>query len=194
MKFCVLSIAVILCFNFSLTAQEITNLDLEPGFGGIAVGNYYDDVKKYLVKDSITIKQVWDTTDWRAKKAERVFLADLSQPDLDSFQGRKVERAEVYTSQRHNNSIEDPSDHRQVVDYIKIYLKQEHYDDGAFQDLVGVFFVDYGNYSEEYDMPQKGDMRYSWSGRYFGFTLSNYYGEGVLNRSYDLAAYYRNYE
>ncbi len=195
MKFYVFSLFTFLCVNFTLYSQDVTDLDLKPGYGGIFIGNYYEDVKMYLLKDSIPKKAVWDTTDSRVQSAERVFLADLSQPDLDTFWGRKVERVEVYTSQRHNNSIEDPNDHRQVVDYIKIYLKQEHYDDGAFQDLVGYFYVDYGNYmSEEYNAPQEGDMRYSWSGKYLAFRLSNYYGEIPLNRKFDLAIYYRGYE
>lgn len=193
MKFFVSSLIATVCFNLSLCAQ-VTTLDLDRGYGGIVVGDYVNDIRKLLLKDSITLRQTWDSTDSRAKVAERIYLADLKQPELDSFQGRKVERVEVYASQKHNNSIEDSSDHRQVVDYVKIYLQQEHYDDGAFQDLVGYFYVEYGQYEEEYDSPEKGDMRYTWTGQYFTFRLSNYYGEMPLNRKYDLASYYRKWE
>lgn len=194
MKLFSLTLSSFLLFTLSLKGQDITDVDLHPGYGGIFVGNYYEDVKKYLLKDSITSKDVWDTTDSRIKAAERIYLADLKQPELDSFQGRKVERVEVYTSQRHNNSIENPDDHRQVVDYIKIYLHQEQYDESAFQDLVGYFYVNYGTYFEEFDYPEVGDMRYTWNGRYLVFRLSNYIGESPINRKYDLAIYYRGYE
>ena len=194
MKLLFLTILSFSLLTLKLNGQDITDVDRHPGYGGIYVGDYYDDVKKILLKDSITLKQTWDTTDSRAQIAERIYLADVSQADLDSFQGRKVERIEVYMSQRHNNSIEDPNDHRQVVDYIKIYLQQEHYDSGAFQDLVGYLNMEYGAYYEEYDYPEPGDMRYSWSGRYLTCRLSNYIGESPINRKFDLATYYRSYE
>lgn len=191
MKQILLTLSSALCFISSMYGQVITEVDKHPGYGEIYIGNYYEDISKFLLKDSINAKQVWDTTDAALEGIERIYLVDLSQPELDSFRGRKVERVEVYTSQRHNNSIENPDDHRQVVDCIRIYLKKETYDEGAFQDLVGYFYVDYGAYYEEYDYPQKGDMRYTWTGSYFAFRLSNYVGENAVNRKYDLAVYYR---
>ena len=175
------SLFFVLLLSFSLSAQspiQSAKLEKEKGFNLLKVGALYSEIKSVLQKDTLNRKDSFEPKCQIVSYTDRIYLVNLKKPGYSQFNGKNIDRIEVWF-QAHYDDKGEAKDYE--ITEVKIFFKKisEADTDAFFNRLIDIYGMPA---SGGVDFPEEGVDTYTWFSEMVLMNGTSFYGDPATEK------------